>query len=99
MEYLSYSVVNGVIVAGQSATITPNCIFEVSGNIWSIDGPTLGFLCSIVVTWVNKAAGLVAYDKRPLDGTISNVNLSNLATGAAWGTAIVQPDGRYVISI
>ena len=97
--YLSYTVVNGKVTAGSSSTINSNCIFEATGNIWSIDGPTLGFLCSIVVTWVNKAAGRVAYDKRVLDGSVVNVNLSDQETGAAWGTAIVQPDGRYVISI
>jgi hypothetical protein len=97
MNYLSFSVVNGAVLAGSSATITPNCIFEVVGNIWSIDGPTLGFLCSIVVTWVNRSAMRVAYDPRPLNGlpVTLPVNL-NFST---WGTAIIQPDGRYVISI
>jgi hypothetical protein len=93
MNYLNYTVVNGAVTPGSSVTINPNCIFEACGNIWSIDGPTLGFLCSIVVTFVNKSVGRVSYDPRILNGLASNVNLTN------WGTAIIQPDGRYVISI
>jgi len=93
MNYLNYTVVNGAITQGTQAEIGPNCIFEAVGNIWSVDGPALGFLCSIVVTWVNKAAGRVQFDSRPLNGLAANVNFS------AWGTAIVQSDGRYVISV
>lgn len=92
MKYLNYTVVNGVVTAGSQTTIDGHCKFYVSGNIWSLDGPTLGFLCSIAVVWVNQAAGRVSIDPRPI-GNIITVNFTT------WGTAVQQSDGSYVISI
>lgn len=91
--YLSFSVVGGMVVAGESPDITPSSLFQPSGGVWSLDGPALGFLCSIAVTWVNQAANRVSYDPRPLNGSVTEVNFSH------WGTAVVQPDGRYAIQI
>ena len=93
MTYVNFTVVNGVVTVGTQDTIDGHCTFQASGNIWSLDGPALGFLCSIPVTWVNQAVGRVAYDPRPINGSVSEVNFS------AWGTAIAQPDGRFVISV
>lgn len=93
MSYLSYTVVNGVVKPGSKTAIDATCIFQESGNIWSLDGPTLGYLCSIAVAFVNVSVGRVTYDPRVLNGSNSSINFSN------WGTAIQQPDGRFVISI
>jgi hypothetical protein len=90
VKYLNY--ISGVF--GSQTTINPNCIWYPSGNVWSIDGPTIGYLCSIVCVWVNQSAGRVAFDARALNGTVLNVNL-----GSTWGTAIAQSNGGYVISI
>lgn len=92
--YLNFTLVNGVVTAGKQPNIDAHCLFQPSGNIWSIDGPTLGFLCSMAAAWVNQSAGRVAYDPRPINGSSAGVNLMG-----AWGTAIQQPDGRYVISV
>lgn len=93
MPYLEYSVVNGQITKGSSDTVTPNCIFQQDGNIWSLDGPTLGFLCSIVVTFVNVSVGRIDYDPRVIGSYDGNIKLTD------WGWAEKQSDGRFAIRL
>jgi hypothetical protein len=98
MVYLNYTVVGGAVTPGAQSTIDAHTTFQVSGNIWSLDGPTLGYLASIAVAFVSapfqasgQTAQRVVYDPRPLNGSATSVNFS------AWGTAYLQPDGRYII--
>jgi hypothetical protein len=95
MNYLNYKIVNGAITPGSQATIDEFCLFTPTGAIWALNGPPapLNFLCAILVAWCSQAAGYVMYDPRPLNTISGPVNLS------AWGTAVVQPDGRYAIQL
>jgi hypothetical protein len=99
MKYASFSVVGGAVVYAESSDINANSTFYPSGNIWSLDGPNLGFLCSICAVIVNPTNMHVVFDKRPLDGSIINVALSSPSPNVVWGTAILQPNGGFAIQI
>lgn len=94
MNYLNYTLKNGVPTPGKQPNIDQYCKFYPSGNVWSLAGPTFGFMVSIIGVWVDQGLGLLAYDPTLVNGKAFNPNLCN-----TWGTAFQQADGSYVISI
>ncbi len=89
MSFLSYQRTPGGIVPARLAAIDGTCLFQPSGNLWSLDGPALGYLITIVASVTPN--GRVVFDKRPVNDGHAVVLLDQ------WGTLHPQKDGTVAI--